>query len=223
MTSLEWSIRQFTDSLADEALEPFRRFNEIYPLFAEYALVGLKRFADYLAMTVRPLLFKKLGSAPGLGGFRSLRDPLLSAYSYPLRVDRDEIRHVFAEQTEWFDRLAGHDGGDESEFGIRSRIEHRTVVFIAAGSITSEGTTAELGYYQPGQPPQPLNLTEELREVIEQMCDFLTQLHVVLKWGDGYEPMDCLVIPGHGEQATTYWPPIDPERHLDTKEATSSV
>ncbi|MCZ6740494.1 MAG: hypothetical protein O7C01_12110 [Actinobacteria bacterium] len=213
MAELEASVSWITDSFADEAREPSHRAFEMYPLFYEYAVFGLKRFADDLARTIRPLLFLHPASAPGGGGFRKLRTAFLpgdTLHDVELRVDSAGMRDLFTERTGWFDYLAQHATQGDHELGIRTRLEHRTTHIQAFGRISGDqGMRLEIGYYQPGQPPQQATLSYELKDNIAQMCDFLSDLHRAIGRGDDYTEMDCHIIPGHGEAATSYWPRID--------------
>lgn len=173
----------------------------------------MRRLADELIDTSRPLLFENWKSAPRKlkiavkwtngNGFDRLKP----------RCDKEILSKALLHNTLWFDRLRENDG-------VRDVLTHQPHILQIGpqGTAKSRGMpinwriTATLTQGMPGDNFRHRQLLPILLDCIDGACNFMKLLCQSVGLGDGYQPGDSRFLIGYVNDGVGFWPPISGQR-----------
>ena len=190
---------------------------ELGPLYVDLALVYLRRLADSLAATLRPLVFGKKGAAPmrysALQEFCS--DPRGFVRLDPL-VDPDEFLGAIRSHSRWIGQLRKTyiDAQGKQQKGVRDVREHHASLLDVGFSITGNRAyqMSALMAVSPSHQP-PGEILSMLQSGLADLCALLTAIHRSI-WPRGRYTAwdvpvgDCLHLTGDWMHGTGFWPHI---------------
>lgn len=182
--------------------------NELCPLFADLAIVYLRRLADRLTISVAPSLFDTYRSAPraykmlvekaGSGALRCLR---------PI-CDIDVLERTILENSGWFASLRSQT--DSGKKGVRDAAEHRGVVLWPSFTQVGEKKpTFELSLQSAA--PDVERISDVLVFISHCNAGFCSLLSGICKaagWVGSYARRDLMFSVGNDDDIVAFWPPL---------------
>jgi hypothetical protein len=190
---------------SDAKLVKRYRTDELVKLHLDGVFVQLRRLADRFASASRVLLFSKHRSASTQ--FKKLRNAALDANEMaklgPV-VDVSVLAKAFRDHTQWFDELR-NEGATE---GIRDQMEHRSVEVLVSGQRINEGPVVRTAYLTrpTGGIDADRELFKLLREILADLCEFLTGVHAAVGFGETYGRDDNFLVFGADADIVEWWP-----------------
>lgn len=173
------------------------------------AFVLLRRLADQIIDSTRPLLFEDWHSAP-----RQMKTAISSAKAGSLdsldpRCDIAILHSALLNKTKWFDAL-------RQDEGVRDILVHKDHVFNVSGLGTkaklekdwSWRVTAHLTRFRR-EGVWSVDVIPVLKSCLEGLCDFMEDVYRCLSTRGSYERGDVLFLTGRDDDSTALWPGIE--------------
>ncbi len=196
------------DSEPPEATSARHHAFEISPLLTDLAIVYLRRLADRITITTRPLLFRRYKSAPReYKNLTKLVDGTGLSKLDPI-CDVEELQKVIREHSGWFDALCGISPAGKK--GLRDALEHRgTALWPSMGQTGTERPTYEMSLQSgAGDVERRQDVLEFIQECNAELCTLMSGLCRAAEQAGAYESRDAFLIIGDDADTTGFWPEI---------------
>ena len=177
------------------------------PLYADLAVVYLRRAPDLLVKACNPLLFEHWHTIPSK--FKDCVEVVHQFETYKPLCDFAVLREAIDQHSEWFDSLRGMSPITRKK-GIRDALEHRPVRFMVsknqAGSnrpyieIVLQSTASDVATDE--------DILCRVRESVAGLCHLMTAIHSTIGVGDPYQWGSQLFLAGDDRDVVGYWPEI---------------
>lgn len=168
----------------------------------------LRRLADDLMGTLRPLLFDHVDSAP-----RELKTAIQLAQSGKIlkagpRYEPGVLINILLNETDWLSKL-------REENGIRDTLIHRPHVLLVGATGASNSSSAEIDWrvyaqvvVQAKTGPKATDIFPLLIDCIEGVCSFMTSITRLIGGMERYENADWMMVLGNDADLIGFWPEI---------------
>jgi hypothetical protein len=188
---------------SEESHQIMDEASELMPIYADYALVLHRRFADQLFRALAPNLYEHPHCAPELRKF-------LREYPSPKagpKFEKDDYVKLKLSATDWIKQLRGAESG-----GLRDLLTHRSSAVSASFSFTADaGRVFLMLTPKAAEPPRTpvIDLVDELKKINAGMCDFLTTVCRVLGIVGEYRGnRDWSPVTGNTSDINEFWPAL---------------
>ena len=196
------------------AVDAFLRADELGQLYADSAVLYLRRLADRIASAAAPALFAHYKSAPRqyknlvtLAKNENELTDLLPICDAPL------VCNVICRYSGWFAALRGI--SMDGKKGVRDVLEHRGHLLSGVLHGTTDNETgAETRTFEimlqssAGDVELLQNLLECLGDWNAELCLVMDGLCRATGWSGDYQSQDVLMLAGNEEDIVGFWPEI---------------
>ncbi len=208
----DWFDEEASDS-RNRALTRQNEGNERCEVLLISVFILLRRLADDLTDSLRPVLFEHWKSAPS-----QLKKMISLAESGGLHAlkpycDADDLSSIVLTDTTWLQKLRKKDG-------IRDTLVHRPHILSVGSQGTKPNDTenyawhiiANMMVWDPNGV-RSTSLFPLLLECIAGACTFMTSISKLIGGMNSFDRGDMVVLTGSDNDIVGFWPPIRGVQH----------
>jgi hypothetical protein len=207
----EWLEKKPSDE-RDRSLTRQREGNERCEVLLISIFILLRRLADDITDSLRPVLFKNWRSAPSqFKKFVKLAESGDITNLGPY-YDAELLSKVFLTHGEWLQRLRKQDG-------IRDTLVHWPHYMTTNPSGIKPKDVDKFAWHisaalvvQTPDGPRAKQILPMLLQCLSEACDFMTALMIIIEPRGEYARTDDIFVTGLDNDAIGFWPSIEKEK-----------